>query len=169
MIEAGLKCSQGKCIVNSISLKEGEEEFLLRAATVKRYGAAVVVMAFDEEGQVRRQTKTPCRTQTQTSMLMSAALCPLQATDTDRKVEICSRAYELLVSKVGFDPNDIIFDPNILTIGTGMEEHNNYAVNFIRATKLIKVMELSNIHIQPIHTIIVRIFIFIHPCLYLGT
>ncbi|XP_022621775.1 methionine synthase isoform X2 [Seriola dumerili] len=111
VIEAGLKCCQGKCIVNSISLKEGEEEFLLRAATVKRYGAAVVVMAFDEEGQ---------------------------ATDTDRKVEICSRAYELLVSKVGFDPNDIIFDPNILTIGTGMEEHNNYAVNFIRATKLIK-------------------------------
>ncbi|KAM9838048.1 methionine synthase [Aulostomus maculatus] len=111
VIEAGLKCCQGKCIVNSISLKEGEEEFLLRAATVKRYGAAVVVMAFDEEGQ---------------------------ATDTDRKVEICTRAYRLLVSKVGFDPNDIIFDPNILTIGTGMEEHNNYAVNFIRATRLIK-------------------------------
>ncbi|GLD64257.1 methionine synthase isoform X1, partial [Lates japonicus] len=111
VIEAGLKCCQGKCIVNSISLKEGEEEFLLRAATVKRYGAAVVVMAFDEEGQ---------------------------ATDTDRKVEICGRAYKLLVTKVGFDPNDIIFDPNILTIGTGMEEHNDYAVNFIRATKLIK-------------------------------
>ncbi|XP_062299042.1 methionine synthase [Scomber scombrus] len=111
VIEAGLKCCQGKCIVNSISLKEGEEEFLLRAATVKRYGAAVVVMAFDEEGQ---------------------------ATDTERKVEICTRAYKLLVSKVGFDPNDIIFDPNILTIGTGMEEHNQYAVNFIRATKLIK-------------------------------
>ncbi|XP_044035132.1 methionine synthase isoform X1 [Siniperca chuatsi] len=111
VIEAGLKCCQGKCIVNSISLKEGEEEFLLRAATVKRYGAAVVVMAFDEEGQ---------------------------ATDTDRKVEICTRAYKLLVSKVGFEPNDIIFDPNILTIGTGMEEHNLYAVNFIRAIKLIK-------------------------------
>ncbi|XP_041829107.1 methionine synthase [Melanotaenia boesemani] len=111
VIEAGLKCCQGKCIVNSISLKEGEEEFLLRAATVKRYGAAVVVMAFDEEGQ---------------------------ATDTQRKVEICTRAYWLLVNKVGFDPNDIIFDPNILTIGTGMEEHNEYAVNFIRATKLIK-------------------------------
>ncbi|XP_037547504.1 methionine synthase [Nematolebias whitei] len=111
VIEAGLKCCQGKCIVNSISLKEGEQEFLLRAATVKRYGAAVVVMAFDEEGQ---------------------------ATETDRKVEICSRAYELLVNKVGFDPNDIIFDPNILTIGTGMEEHNCYAVNFIRATRLIK-------------------------------
>uniref|UniRef100_A0A3Q3BEV6 Methionine synthase n=1 Tax=Kryptolebias marmoratus TaxID=37003 RepID=A0A3Q3BEV6_KRYMA len=111
VIEAGLKCCQGKCIVNSISLKEGEQEFLLRAATVKRYGAAVVVMAFDEEGQ---------------------------ATDTDRKVEICTRAYKLLVNKVGFDPNDIIFDPNILTIGTGLEEHNNYAVNFIRATSVIK-------------------------------
>uniref|UniRef100_A0A8C5N771 Methionine synthase n=1 Tax=Gouania willdenowi TaxID=441366 RepID=A0A8C5N771_GOUWI len=111
VIEAGLKCCQGKCIVNSISLKEGEQEFLDRAATVKRYGAAVVVMAFDEEGQ---------------------------ATDTQRKVEICTRAYKLLVSKVGFDPNDIIFDPNILTIGTGMEEHNDFALNFIRATKLIK-------------------------------
>ncbi|KAM7371312.1 hypothetical protein PAMP_010793 [Pampus punctatissimus] len=111
VIEAGLKCCQGKCIVNSISLKEGEQEFLLRAATVKRYGAAVVVMAFDEEGQ---------------------------ATDIERKVEICTRAYKLLTSKVGFDPNNIIFDPNILTIGTGMEEHNEYAVNFIRATKLIK-------------------------------
>ncbi|XP_032430522.1 methionine synthase [Xiphophorus hellerii] len=111
VIEAGLKCCQGKCVVNSISLKEGEQDFLLRAATVKRYGAAVVVMAFDEEGQ---------------------------ATDTERKVEICTRAYNLLVSKVGFDPNDIIFDPNILTIGTGMEEHSDYAVNFIRATKLIK-------------------------------
>nr|XP_040033359.1 methionine synthase [Gasterosteus aculeatus aculeatus] len=111
VIEAGLKCCQGKCIVNSISLKEGEEEFLHRAATVKRYGAAVVVMAFDEEGQ---------------------------AADTDRKVEICTRAYQLLVNKVGFDPNDIIFDPNILTIGTGMEEHNDYAIYFIRATKVIK-------------------------------
>ncbi|XP_038159870.1 methionine synthase [Cyprinodon tularosa] len=111
VIEAGLKCCQGKCIVNSISLKEGEQDFLLRAAAVRRYGAAVVVMAFDEEGQ---------------------------ATGTERKVEICTRAYELLVSKVGFDPNDIIFDPNILTIGTGMEEHNDYAVSFIRATRLIK-------------------------------
>uniref|UniRef100_A0A3B4ARI0 Methionine synthase n=1 Tax=Periophthalmus magnuspinnatus TaxID=409849 RepID=A0A3B4ARI0_9GOBI len=111
VIEAGLKCCQGKCIVNSISLKEGEQDFLQRAATVKRYGAAVVVMAFDEEGQ---------------------------ATDTERKVEICSRAYWLLVNRVGYDPNDIIFDPNILTIGTGMEEHNHYAVNFIRATQLIK-------------------------------
>ncbi|XP_061665501.1 methionine synthase isoform X2 [Syngnathoides biaculeatus] len=111
VIESGLKCCQGKCIVNSISLKEGEQEFLLRAATVKRFGAAVVVMAFDEEGQ---------------------------ATDTARKVEVCTRAYNLLVSKIGFNPNDIIFDPNILTIGTGMEEHNDYAVNFILATKLIK-------------------------------
>lgn len=111
VIEAGLKCCQGKCIVNSISLKEGEQDFIQRATTVKRYGAAVVVMAFDEEGQ---------------------------ATDTERKVEICTRAYRLLLSRVGYDPNDIIFDPNILTIGTGMEEHNHYAVNFIRATQVIK-------------------------------
>ncbi|XP_061564367.1 methionine synthase [Cololabis saira] len=111
VIEAGLKCCQGKCIVNSISLKDGEHDFLFRAATVKRYGAAVVVMAFDEEGQ---------------------------ATDVDRKVQICRRAYELLVSRVGFDPNDIIFDPNILTIGTGMDEHSDYAVHFLRATRLIK-------------------------------
>ncbi|XP_056155582.1 methionine synthase isoform X2 [Lampris incognitus] len=111
VIEAGLKCCQGKCIVNSISLKEGEEEFLIRANIVRRYGAAVVIMAFDEEGQ---------------------------ATGTERKVEICTRAYNLLVNKVGFDPNDIIFDPNILTIGTGMEEHSEYAINFIRATRVIK-------------------------------
>uniref|UniRef100_A0AAZ3SXM2 Methionine synthase n=1 Tax=Oncorhynchus tshawytscha TaxID=74940 RepID=A0AAZ3SXM2_ONCTS len=111
VIKAGLKCCQGKCIVNSISLKEGEEEFLQRATTVRRYGAAVVVMAFDEEGY----------------------------TETERKfVDICSRAYRLLVTQVGFDPNDIIFDPNILTIGTGMEEHSEYAINFIRATRLIK-------------------------------
>ncbi|KAJ3607417.1 hypothetical protein NHX12_024468, partial [Muraenolepis orangiensis] len=111
VIEAGLKCCQGKCIVNSISLKEGEEEFLSRASTVKRYGAAIVVMAFDEEGQ---------------------------ATDSERKVEICTRAYNLLVDKIGFDCNDIIFDPNILTIGTGMEEHNTFAIDFIRATRAIK-------------------------------
>ncbi|KAJ8404758.1 hypothetical protein AAFF_G00331450 [Aldrovandia affinis] len=111
VIEAGLKCCQGKCIVNSISLKEGEEEFLQRANLVRRYGAAVVVMAFDEEGQ---------------------------ATDTERKVQVCTRAYHLLINKVGFNPNDIIFDPNILTIGTGMEEHNQYAINFIKATRLIK-------------------------------
>lgn len=143
VIEAGLKCCQGKCIVNSISLKEGEEEFLHRAATVKRYGAAVVVMAFDEEGQVSRQTNSLSHTNTR--MLVTSQLPPSlpQATDTDRKVEICTRAYELLVSKVRFNPNDIIFDPNILTIGTGMEEHSDYAINFIRATKLIKVTRLA--------------------------
>ncbi|XP_076856692.1 methionine synthase [Brachyhypopomus gauderio] len=111
VIEAGLKCCQGKCVVNSISLKEGEDEFLKRARQVRRYGAAVVVMAFDEEGQ---------------------------ATETDQKIRICTRAYHLLVSKVGFNPNDIIFDPNILTIGTGMDEHNMYAINFMRATRIIK-------------------------------
>ncbi|KAL1264896.1 hypothetical protein QQF64_005251 [Cirrhinus molitorella] len=111
VIEAGLKCCQGKCIVNSISLKEGEEDFLRRARQVRRYGAAVVVMAFDEDGQ---------------------------ATETDQKVKICSRAYHLLISRVGFNPNDIIFDPNILTIGTGMEEHSMYAINFIKATRIIK-------------------------------
>ncbi|XP_010140607.1 PREDICTED: methionine synthase [Buceros rhinoceros silvestris] len=111
VIEAGLKCCQGKCIVNSISLKEGEEDFLEKARKIKLYGAAVVVMAFDEMGQ---------------------------ATETETKIAVCSRAYHLLVKKVHFDPNDIIFDPNILTIGTGMEEHNLYAVNFINATKTIK-------------------------------
>ncbi|KAH0622513.1 hypothetical protein JD844_024885, partial [Phrynosoma platyrhinos] len=108
VIEAGLKCCQGKCIVNSISLKEGEEDFLAKARKIRKYGAAVVVMAFDE------------------------------ATETSEKISICSRAYCLLVNKVGFNPNDIIFDPNILTIGTGMEEHNLYAINFINATKTIK-------------------------------
>ncbi|XP_062858822.1 methionine synthase [Trichomycterus rosablanca] len=111
VIEAGLKCCQGKCIVNSISLKEGEDEFIKRAKQVRRYGAAVVVMAFDEEGQ---------------------------ATEIDQKVQICTRAYHLLLDKVGFNPNDIIFDPNVLTIGTGMDEHNVYAINFIRATRIIK-------------------------------
>jgi len=111
VVEAGLKCSQGKCIMNSISLKEGEEEFLKRASTVKRHGAAVVVMAFDEEGQA--------------------------ATEAE-KIRICMRAYKLLVEKVGMNPQDIIFDPNILTIGTGMEEHNNYGVDFINATREIK-------------------------------
>uniref|UniRef100_A0A803YKG7 Methionine synthase n=1 Tax=Meleagris gallopavo TaxID=9103 RepID=A0A803YKG7_MELGA len=111
VIEAGLKCCQGKCIVNSISLKEGEEDFLEKAKKIKLYGAAVVVMAFDEVGQ---------------------------ATETETKIAICSRAYHLLVEKVHFNPNDIIFDPNILTIGTGMEEHNLYAINFINATKTIK-------------------------------
>ncbi|XP_009688314.2 methionine synthase isoform X4 [Struthio camelus] len=111
VIEAGLKCCQGKCIVNSISLKEGEKDFLEKARKIKLYGAAVVVMAFDEVGQ---------------------------ATETETKIAICTRAYHLLVEKVFFNPNDIIFDPNILTIGTGMEEHNLYAVNFINATKTIK-------------------------------
>lgn len=111
VIEAGLKCCQGKCIVNSISLKEGEEEFLERGRIIRRFGAAVVIMAFDEKGQ---------------------------ATETEHKIQVCTRAYNLLVSKVGFNPQDIIFDPNILTIGTGMEEHNMYGINFMKATKLIK-------------------------------
>ncbi len=111
VIEAGLKCVQGKCIVNSISLKNGEKEFLDQAKKIKAYGAAVVVMAFDEKGQ---------------------------ATTFERKIEICKRAYDLLTRKVNFPPEDIIFDPNILAIGTGIEEHNNYAVDFIKATKWIK-------------------------------
>ena len=111
VIEAGLKCIQGKGIVNSISLKEGEELFLKQAAKIRRYGAAVVVMAFDETGQ---------------------------ADTTNRRVEICTRSYNLLTEKVGFPPEDIIFDPNILTVATGMEEHNDYAVSFIEATRIIK-------------------------------
>jgi len=111
VIEAGLKCLQGKGIVNSISLKEGEEAFRERAQTIMRYGAAVVVMAFDEEGQ---------------------------AATLEDKIRICERAYNILVKEVGFNPNDIIFDPNILTVATGMEEHNNYAVDFIEATRWIK-------------------------------
>ena len=111
VIEAGLKCLQGKGVVNSISLKEGEETFLAQARTIRKYGAAVVVMAFDEEGQ---------------------------ATTADRKVEISRRAYRLLTEEVGFPPEDIIFDPNILTVATGMEEHNNYAVEFIEAVRRIK-------------------------------
>ena len=111
VIEAGLKCVQGKAIVNSISLKEGEEEFLRQARLVQRYGAGVVVMAFDEQGQ---------------------------ADTVERKVAICQRAYRLLTERLGFDPHDIIFDPNILAIATGMEEHNDYAVNFIEATRIIK-------------------------------
>jgi 5-methyltetrahydrofolate--homocysteine methyltransferase len=111
VIEAGLKCVQGKAIVNSISLKEGEEKFLEQARLVKRYGAAVVVMAFDEEGQ---------------------------AVTADRKVAICQRAFPLLTEKVGFAPSDIIFDVNILTVGTGIEEHNNYAVEFIEAVRQLK-------------------------------
>ncbi|CAF1580125.1 unnamed protein product [Rotaria sp. Silwood1] len=111
VIEAGLKCTQGKCIVNSISLKEGEQDFLDKARKCKKYGAAVVVMAFDEQGQ---------------------------ATDIERKSAICKRSYDLLVNIVKFNPNDIIFDSNILTIATGMEEHNDYAVNFIESIKRIK-------------------------------
>ena len=111
VIEAGLKCMQGKGIVNSISLKEGEEPFLKQARLIRRYGAAVVVMAFDEKGQ---------------------------ADNTERRVEICTRSYDLLTREIGFPPQDIIFDPNILTVATGMEEHNDYAVSFIEATRLIK-------------------------------
>ncbi len=111
VIEAGLKCLQGKGIVNSISLKEGEEKFRQNAATVLKYGAAVVVMAFDEQGQ---------------------------AATYEEKIRICERAYRILVEDVGFPAEDIIFDPNILTVATGMEEHNNYAVDFINATRWIK-------------------------------
>jgi 5-methyltetrahydrofolate--homocysteine methyltransferase len=111
VIEAGLKCVQGKAIVNSISLKEGEEKFFVQARQCLRYGAAVVVMAFDEQGQ---------------------------ADTAARKVAICERAYRLLTEKIGFPPEDIIFDPNIFAIATGMAEHNNYAVDFIEATRIIK-------------------------------
>ena len=111
VIEQGLKCIQGKCIVNSISLKEGEEMFCEQAKAAMRYGASVVVMAFDEEGQ---------------------------AASKEDKVEICKRAYRILTEKVGMDPRDIIFDPNILTVGTGIEEHNSYAVDFIEAVREIK-------------------------------
>ncbi|MFH7041407.1 methionine synthase [Paucibacter sp. JuS9] len=111
VIEAGLKCIQGKGIVNSISMKEGEAEFRRQANLVRRYGAAAVVMAFDEKGQ---------------------------ADTFERKIEICERAYKILVDEVGFDPEDIIFDPNIFAIATGIEEHDNYAVDFINATRWIK-------------------------------
>ncbi|WP_277189517.1 methionine synthase [Caballeronia sp. BR00000012568055] len=111
VIEAGLKCVQGKAIVNSISLKEGKEQFLHHAKLIRRYGAASVVMAFDEKGQ---------------------------ADTFERKTEICKRSYEILVNEVGFPPEDIIFDPNIFAIATGIEEHNNYAVDFINATRWIK-------------------------------
>jgi len=111
VIEAGLKCSQGKCVVNSISLKEGKEDFIKKAKIIRRYGGAVVVMAFDESGQ---------------------------AANRDRKVEICQRSYGILVNEVGYNPNDIIFDPNILTIATGIDEHNSYGADFIEAIRLIK-------------------------------
>ncbi|MBB3119081.1 methionine synthase [Pseudoduganella violacea] len=111
VIEAGLKCVQGKSIVNSISMKEGEEEFIRQARLCRRYGAAVIVMAFDETGQ---------------------------ADTYQRKIEICGRAYKVLTEQVGFPPEDIIFDPNIFAVATGIEEHNNYAVDFIEATRWIK-------------------------------
>ena len=120
VIVAGLKCAQGKSIVNSISLKEGEEKFLEHARTIKRYGAAAVVMAFDEQGQ---------------------------ADTYERRIEVCERAYRLLVDKVGFNPQDIIFDPNVLAVATGMDEHNNYAVDFIRATGWIR-KNLSGAHVS---------------------
>jgi len=111
VIEAGLKCVQGKCIVNSISMKEGEDAFREQAKAVRRYGAAVIVMAFDEKGQ---------------------------ADTRDRKIEICARAYRILTEEIGFPPQDIIFDPNIFAIATGIDEHNNYAVDFIEACKIIR-------------------------------
>jgi len=111
VLEAGLKCLQGRGIVNSLSLKDGEPEFIRRARLVRRYGAAAVVMAFDEQGQ---------------------------AADRDARIRICTRAYRLLVDQLGFPPEDVIFDPNILTVATGMEEHNNYAVDFFEAVLLIK-------------------------------
>ncbi len=120
VILAGLKCLQGKPVVNSISLKEGEAVFLEHARTIRRYGAAVVVMAFDEQGQ---------------------------ADTYKRKIEVCERAYRLLVDEVGFNPCDIIFDPNVLAIATGMEEHNNYAVDFIRATAWIR-QNLPGAHVS---------------------
>jgi len=111
VIEAGLQNSQGKCVVNSISLKEGEADFLEKARIIQKYGAAVIIMAFDEEGQ---------------------------ATEIDRKLSISKRAYKLLTEKLGFLPQDIIFDLNILTIATGMKEHDNYAVNFLEAAKRVR-------------------------------
>ena len=120
VIEAGLKCLQGKSIVNSISLKEGEEIFIERARMIKRLGAATVVMAFDEKGQ---------------------------ADTYERKIEVCGRAYRILIEQVGFNPNDIIFDPNVLAVATGIEEHNNYAVDFIKATGWIK-QNLPGAHVS---------------------
>jgi 5-methyltetrahydrofolate--homocysteine methyltransferase len=120
VIEAGLKCVQGKSVVNSISMKEGEEPFLEHARKILRYGAAVVVMAFDETGQ---------------------------AETAERKFEVCKRAYELLTEKVGFPPEDIIFDPNIFAVATGIEEHNDYGRAFIEATRRIK-EELPHVHVS---------------------
>lgn len=120
VVLAGLKCVQGKCIVNSISLKEGEDIFIEHARTIRRYGAAVIVMAFDEKGQ---------------------------ADTFARKIEVCERAYRILTEKVGFAPQDIIFDPNVLAVATGVEEHNNYAVDFIQATGWIR-KHLPGAHIS---------------------
>ncbi|MBV9617658.1 MAG: methionine synthase, partial [Verrucomicrobia bacterium] len=120
VIEAGLKCVQGKAVVNSISLKNGEEEFLRQARSIKRYGAAVIVMAFDEQGQ---------------------------ADNFRRKIDICARAYKLLTDRADFPASDIIFDPNILTVATGLEEHRNYAVDFIEATRWIK-ENLPDVHVS---------------------
>ena len=120
VIEAGLKCLQGKPVVNSISLKEGEQKFIEQAKVVRRYGAATVVMAFDEQGQ---------------------------ADTFARKVEICARAYKILVEKVGFEPQDIIFDPNVFAVATGIEEHNHYGVDFIEATKEIR-QNLPHAHVS---------------------
>src|SRR5687767_6771897 len=111
VIEAGLKCVQGKGVVNSISLKEGETEFIRQATLVRRYGAAVIVMAFDEQGQ---------------------------ADSVERKVDICARAYRILTERVGFPPEDVIFDPNVFAIATGIEEHSDYAIAYIEATRRIK-------------------------------
>ena len=111
IIEAGLKTVQGKCVVNSISLKEGEEEFVNHANLIKRYGAAVIVMAFDEVGQ---------------------------ADNLERRIEICERSYKILVDKVNFNPSDIIFDPNIFPVATGMDEHRKNALDFFNATKWIR-------------------------------
>lgn len=120
VIEAGLQCAQGKCVVNSISLKEGEENFIKQAKLIMRYGAAAVVMAFDEDGQADTQ---------------------------QRKTEICERSYRVLVDKIGFPPEDIIFDPNIFAVATGIDEHNNYAVDFIEATRWIR-QNLPHCHVS---------------------
>ena len=120
VIEAGLKCVQGKPIVNSITLKEGEAKFIDEATIVRRYGAAVVVMAFDEQGQ---------------------------ADTKERKIEICKRAYDILVNQVDFPPEDIIFDPNIFAVATGIEEHNDYGVAFIEATRWIR-QNLPDAHVS---------------------
>src|SRR5205085_11344463 len=120
VIEAGLKCVQGKPVVNSISMKEGEEKFIHEAKIARRHGAAVVVMAFDETGQ---------------------------ADTFARKTEICRRAYDILVNRLDFPPEDIIFDPNIFAMATGLEEHNNYGVDFIEATRWIR-QNLPHAHIS---------------------